>query len=556
MFLLWWIAGFLLIANPVQAQEAVHGIAMHGAPHYAADFQYLDYVSPQAKKGGILKQSQIGTFDTLNPFNIKGNKAAGLDGLYDPLMARVWDEPFSLYGLVAEKVIWPEDRSEITYILNPKAKFHDGIAITTADVAYSFEMHKKYGKPVTRQVYGLVKQVDIQSPTRIRFVFGEGYDRETAMILSLMRVVPKHYWKDKDFGATTLDAPLGSGPYKISSVDAGRQITYERVKDYWAKDLPINKYQYNFDTLVFDYYRDETVAFQALKTGDIDLWRESNIRRWVEGYGKDLEKGKFEHGRPEQLNALIFNTRKPVFEDVNVRKALYMAFPYDWINKTLFQGQYKPITSVFANSELAATDNPLDAILAKPERKRLREAADLFKQAGWEVKDGVLMKEDKSFAFELLVNDPNDEKIALTYSRNLEKLGVKVTVRTVDSAQFLGRLNDFSYDMVFYRWINSLSPGNEQAIYWGSKAADAQGTRNYAGVKNVKIDKAIQIMGLAKDRSMLVNAAHILDREVIKNFYIIPLFYKGFDGITYKKNIKHPQTTPVYGPVLEAWWTE
>lgn len=539
----------------VLAQETpVHGLSMHGDLKYQADFDHLDYVSTDSKKGGKLVHASFGTFDTLNAFNIKGNKADGLDYLYDPLMARVWDEPFSLYGLVAEKVIIPEDRSEITYILNPKARFHDGTAITTEDVKFSFEKHREFGKPVTRKVYGLVKTVEIKDTQTIRFAFDAGYDAETAMILSLMRIVPKHYWVDKDFGATTLEPPLGSGPYKVKSMDAGRQIVYERVADYWAADLSINRYQYNFDTIQYDYYRDQGVAFEALKAGKIDLWRENDIGRWLSGYeaSPNIQKTGFEHGRPEWLRAIIFNTRKSIFEDVNVREALHMAFPYLWINKSLYHKSYKLIDSVFANSDLAAPELGTHNII--PDRMRVRQASKMLSEAGWVLENGVLKKDDQSLEFEILLNDPKDEKIALTYSKELEKLGVKANVRTVDSAQFQGRLNDFDYDMVFYRWINSLSPGNEQYIYWGSQSADQQGTRNYAGVKNEIVDAAIHDLVHAKTRAALLEAAHRMDLEIMKNHYFVPLYYLGKDNIAHSKALGFPAKTPVYGTVVETWW--
>lgn len=549
---------FLAIIFPFSAQadgQEKHALSMHENPKYSNDFSKLSYVSKESSRGGEVVLSAYGTFDTLNAFNIKGKKADGLDNLYDPLMRRVWDEPFSLYGLIAQSVIINEDRSEITYKLNPDARFHDGAPITAEDVKFSFEKHKEFGKPVTRKVYGLVAQVDIIDPQTIHFKFGDGYDAETAMILSIMRILPKHYWQDKDFGETTLVPPLGGGPYKIASLDPGRQIVYERVTDYWAADLPVNKYQYNFDQIEYDYYRDQTVSFEAFKSGEIDFWRESDIGRWKSGYSdaQNIMKAAFNHQRPEWLKAIIFNTRKPIFADKQTREALALAFPYDWINKNIFYDAYKPIRSVFPNSELASPEAKKPLL---PERQRLRQATRLFKQAGWQVENGKLTKDGNALSYEILLNNPKDEKIALIYSKNLEKLGVTVNVRSVDSSQFLGRLNDFDYDMVFYRWINSLSPGNEQYIYWGSAAADQIGTRNYAGVKNEVVDQAIDKMVQAKTRQDLLSAAHDLDRELMAQYYFVPLFYKGYDNIAFTPKLKHPDSTPVYGPVFESWWVE
>lgn len=575
-FLLFW---------PMAAQAAhSHALAMHGAPLYPAEYKHFDYADPEAPKGGELKTYKNGSFDNLNNHIIMGSAAEGLELINDKLMQRAWNEPFTLYGLVAESIDIADDRSWITFHLNPAARFHDGAPMTAEDVKFSYETYRKHGHPVRRRVYGLINKVEILSPRDIKFTFGPGYDRESTLILALMPVLPKHYWEKHDISRTTLEPPLGSGPYRIKSVEPGRRIIYERVKDYWAKDLPVNKGQYNFDTISYTYFRDDDIALQSFKSGGYNLRREYNIGKWQTAYDfKAMDDGSvikedIAHQRPEWLRALIFNTRRPLFADIRVREALGLIFDFDWINKNLFYSAFQQINSAFPNSELAATGKPANEELAQLEklradvpaqvfgdmwqppsgdmRDRQRRAMELLEKAGWIYKDQRLMdaKTGAPFTFEILLSDPADEKIALAFARSLKKIGIDARVRTVDSAQFTGRLEAFDYDMVSFRWINSLSPGNEQVNYWGSAAAAARGSRNYAGVASPAIDALAAGIAQAEKREYLVARAHALDRALMWGHYMIPLQYLGRDLVAHTADIRRPKIVPIYGIVTETWW--
>lgn len=538
-----------------------HAIAMHGAPKYGIGADHLDYVNPDAPKGGTLKQSVIGSFDTLNAHNIKGKPAAGLSYLYDRLAARVWDEPFTLYGLIAKDIIVPEDRSQITFILNEDARFHDGQQITTEDVQFSYETLKQYGRPNTRNVYSLVAQVQIVSPREITFKFGDGYDRETALILAMMPILPKHYWADKDFNATTTEIPLGSGPYKIKSLEIGRQITYERVKDYWATDHFVNKGQNNFDDLIFDDYRDKNVAIQAFKAKEFDIFREFDAAAWQNNFanesGVNYRIKNFPHQRPEQVRAFIFNTKRDIFADKNVRQALFLAFDFPWMNKILFHDQTKRIKSTFPNTDLASPDNEAFFDDETSSRKKLHRAHELLTDAGWVIKDGERINEvtGEQLKFTLVLNQPHFEKVALNWAQQLKKLGVELELRSVDTAQFTGILNSYDYDMVLHHWINSLSPGTEQQIYWGCTAAETEGSRNYARICDEKIDALTKEVAQSKTREELQSTIHALDHAIMSEYVMIPLYYIGKDYIAYWPEISFPETTPIYGAVLESWWS-
>ena len=572
----------LLLLLPFPAR-ADHAIAMHGAPLYPAGFTHLDYVNPDAPKGGALKLSKDGSFNNLNPVVITGDKAEGLEYLHDQLLQRTWNEPFTLYGLVAESLDIAPDRSWVVFHINKQARFHDGTPMTANDVKFSYETYKTHGHPVRRRVYGLITHADIIDDHTIKFTFGEGHDRESVMILGLMHVLPRHYWQTRDISKTTLEPPLGSGPYKIATVDAGRKIVYERVKDYWAKDLPVNRGLYNFDTITYSYYRDSSISLEAFKAGEYNLRREYDIKKWQTGYDfpavqdGSVIKESIAHHRPEWLKALIFNTRRPLFADRRVRQALGLMFNYAWLNNTLYYGAFTPVNSTFANSALAATGRPEgeeQRVLAQyradlpPEvfgpawqppstdiRASQRHATVLLKDAGWEYRNGKLVNvEGALFTFEILLGDPNDEKLALAFARELKKLGIAATVRTVDNAQFTGRLQDFDYDMVSFKWINSLSPGNEQINYWGAAAAASKGSRNYAGIQDPAIDALAAGIAQAEDRETLVARARALDRALMWGHYMVPLFYSGKDWVAHAASIKRPDTTPVYGIVVESWW--
>lgn len=579
----------LLLGMSLPARaESLHGIAMHGAPKYGAGFDHLDYANPSAPKGGTLKQAAIGTFDTVNPFSIKGKAAEGLDLAYDRLMIRVWDEPFSLYPLIAKSIDVPEDRSALTVHINPQARFQDGTPVTADDVLFSFETLRENGRPNMRRIYKLADEAKIVDTRTVAFHFGPGYDRETVMIFAMMPILSKAWWTGRVFDSALLETPLLNGPYRIAKTDPGRRIVYERVPDYWAKDLPAVKGLYNFDTIIYDYYRDDTVAFEAFKAGDLNFRRELDAGKWSAAYDfpaiKDgtVVQDNLAHGRPERVRSLIFNTRRPPFDDRRVREALGLALDSNWINETLFHGQYKRIASYFPNSVLAAQGKPDAAELAlltpwknalpadifgetwQPPnaagqtefRANLRKADALLKQAGWIVKDGVRVNgtDGKPFRFEILLDSPEDEKIALAFARVLDRLGIKAGIRALDAAAFRGHLNDYDFDMVLYHWLNSLSPGTEQMLYWSCEAAKQPSRWNFPGICDPAVDALAQGIADARSYDVLTANARALDRVLTWNYYTIPLYYAGRDAIAHNAAILRPEQTPLYGAVIETWW--
>ena len=554
---------FLILCSlslPAYAEEKFgsrFGMAMVGEPKYNADNTHLDYANPEAPKGGDLKQAAIGSFDTLNPYSIKGRAAQGLNLVTDRLMARVWDEPFTMYPLIAERVDVPEDRSSITFHLNPRAKFHDGTPITVDDILFSYETLRAEGRPNQRRIYKLAiaKKTGERS---IQFMFGEGYDRETVMIFALMPVLSKAYWIGKTFDKTTLNAPLGSGPYKIAEAEPGKRIVFERIKNYWAKDLLTNKGHHNFDRIIYDYYRDDTVAFESFKTGDLNLRREWDAGSWNNSYdfpalsdGR-VVKEEIKHGRPDKVRGFIFNTRRPPFDKIEIRQALNLVFDFNWMNKNLFYGQYEQIDSYYPNTDLGA---PLEQDSAG-NRTKMKQANELLKNAGWIVKNGnrVNEKTGEAMRFQILLDDPGNEKIALSLTRSLKKMGIGANVRVLDSAAYRGRMSDYDFDMTLYYWHSTLSPGTEQYLYWSCEAANQSSRWNYAGICDPEVDELAKSIPTAKTRAELVVKTQKLDQKLWESQLMIPLYYNPQDFVAYWNSLKHPETTPLYGMVVETWW--
>ncbi len=566
-----------------------HGVAMHGAPKYGADFTHLAYVDPSAPKGGELRLALTGTFDTLNPFIIKGVAAAGRHYVFESLLKRTWDEPFTLYGLIAESVEMPDDRSWVAFRLRPEARWHDGSPITVDDVIFSFETLKSNGRPNHRLYYGNVEKIERPDTRTVKFIFGaDSDDRELPLIMGLMPIISKDYYTTVDFTKTTFEPPMGSGPYRVKSVDPGRGIVYRRADDYWGRNLPINRGQNNFDQIRYDYYRDSTVLMEAFKAGEYDLRRETSAAKWATAYDVPaVDDGRIRleilpHERPAGMFAFVFNTRREIFRDRRVRQALAYAFDFEWVNKNLLHGAYARTTSYFANSELASEGlpSPEELELLEPFRDRLPQpvftaeyrppatdgsgdirvnlsrAFELLAEAAWTVQDGKLVRETDGspMAFEILLVRPANERIALHFARNLKRLGISVRVRTVDTAQYEFRRNTYDYDMIINPGRVTLSPGNEQAYYWGSRAADQEGTRNYAGIKDVVVDRLISYITAAQDRDALVHGVQALDRVLLWGHYIVPLYRLSADRVAYWDKFGHPAVTPTYGYVLEAWW--
>ncbi len=549
-------------AENAKSPSPLFGLSMHGETKYDESSKHLEYANPNAPKGGALRMSATGSFDTLNPYALKGSAPQNMNLVYDRLMQRVWDEPFTMYPLIAKKISVPEDRSSITFTLNPKARFHDGSKITARDVVFSYKTLKESGRPNMRRVYALSNDPTVQKnengEEEVAFTLKDGFNRETIMIIAMMPVLSEKWWQGKDFNQTTIQPPLGNGPYRVKDVQIGKKITYERVEDYWAKDLFFNVGHYNFDTITYDYYRDDTIALEAFKKGDLDLRREWNIGKWTSNYNDippNIVKSELEHGRPERAHGFIFNFRRPPFDNPAVRKALSLAFDEEWVGTNIYHNKFTRIRSIYPNSVLdaSASEEPAEK---QTLRKRQREASKLLKEQGWIIKDGKRINEKtgEPLAFELLLSTPQEEKIALTYQRSLERLGIDLSIRVADSATFQERKSAYDYDMLSFFWQNSLSPGTEQVLYWSCATKDRPSGFNFSGICNLALDEAAQNIAQAVTYSDLKQQAHKIDSIIMKENVFIPLFYKGRDYIAHKNTIKFTEINPIYGAVLETWW--
>ena len=571
--------------------EPAHGIALYGTPKQPADFTHFSYVNPEAPKGGRLVLSSYGSFDSLNPLIIKGVTANGIrDFVIESLMARGLDEPFTLYGLIAESVEVPDDRSSITFHLNPKARFSDGKAITADDVLFSFELLKQKGRPNHRTYFAKVAKTERLSDHDVRFTFDAAGDREIPLILGLLPVLPKHLINPDTYESTSLELPIGSGPYRVGKIDAGRSITFQRDANYWGRDLPVNRGRFNFDEIGFDYFREGSVMFDAFKAGQVDVWPEEDPRRWANGYNfSAMREGRavkreFDIGLPAGMTALVFNTRRKVFADPRVREALIYLFDFEWINRTLYAGLYRRTQSYFERSILASVNRPADAreqaMLApfpgavKPQimdgtyrfpttdgsgrsRENQSNAFRLLQEAGYELKGGRLVEaaSGRQLEFEILAASTSQEGLLLSFARDVERLGIKVKLRVVDGAQYQARLTSYDYDMIQNTWSSSLSPGNEQLFRWSSAAAETPGTYNFAGVENPAADAMIQALLAAKSEEDFVSAVRALDRVLLSGDYVIPLFYIPKQWLAYWTRLQHPATTPLFGYNVDSWWS-
>jgi microcin C transport system substrate-binding protein len=578
------------LAMPAAQAGATHGMSLFGDLKYGPDFQHFDYVNPDAPKGGTMRYSAIGTFDTLNPFIIKGVPVAGIGMIFDTLAAASQDEPGSIYGLAAETMEVAPDRLSVLYTLRKEARFHDGSPMTPADVVWTFVALMQQGHPMYRSYYANVTKVVQEGERGVRFLFNSAENRELPQILGEMPVLSKAYWSKHDFGKTTLDPPLGSGPYKIESVDPGHSITYRRVDDYWGKDMPVNKGRYNVDAIRYDYYRDSTIALEAFKAGQYDVRLENSSKDWATGYDGPalhanlVKKEEIPNELPSGMQGFGYNLRRPLFQDERVREALAYGFDFEWSNKNLFYGAYKRTRSYFDNSELAATGTPQGEELAILDKFRgqipdqvftteydppkydgsgnirdgLRAALKLLKEAGWTFKDEKLVNDEtgKPFEFEILLDNPQFERIVLPFTKNLERMGITAHVRTVDTAQYEKRMETFDYDMVVVAFGESLSPGNEQREYWGSKAADEQGSRNLLGIKSKVADEVIEQLVRAPTRASLVAHTHALDRVLQYGYYVIPHYHTGAFRVAYWDKFRRPAVSPKYGVGLDTWWVD
>lgn len=581
----------LLLPAQTMAQSR-HGIAMHGEPKYGPGFQHFAYVNPAAPKGGTAVFAMQGSFDSLNPLIVKGAAAAGVrDYVFESLMDRSFDEAFSLYGLLAESIESPEDRSFAAFTLRPEAKFSDGSPVTVEDVLFSFEILREHGRPNHRSYYAKVVKTEKIGERTVKFSFTPDGDREMPLIMGLMPVLPRHHFSADTFDQTSFKPPVGSGPYVVERVDPGASITYKRNPGYWGRDLPINRGQYNFDTVRFEYYRDGNVMFEAFKKGLYLVNGEGDPSRWAREYDfPAVADGRVVResvgiGVPAGMTALVFNTRKPVFADRRVREALNLLFDFEWMNKNLYHGLYKRTQSYFERSELSSHRKPADArertLLApfpqavRPEimdgssgqpvsdgigrnRDNRRLALNLLNEAGYELRGGKLVDKQtgQPFSFEILTATREQERLLLTYGRALEHAGIQISLRQADSAQYQRRKDTFDFDMIQNSWPASLSPGNEQSFRWSSAAAAAEGSFNYPGVQNPAADAMIDALLAAKTREEFVSAVRALDRVLLSGNYVIPLFHLPQQWVAYWAQLRHPASHTLYGYRMDSWWIE
>ena len=567
---------------------------MHGSPTLGADFPNLPYANPAAPKGGRIVFGVLGTFDTLNPFTVRGISAQGiappLGLVYQSLMARSADEPFSLYGSLAQTVEIPEDRSSVLFHLDPRARFSDGKPVTAEDVLFTWSLLKEKGKPNVRGYYSKVVSATAPDPLTVAFDLSGANDRELPLILALMPILPKHLVDPQKFEETTLSPPVGSGPYIISEVKPGESISYRRNPNFWGNDLPVNKGLYNVDEYRFDYYRDANTLFEAFKGGLYDVRSEDNSTRWVTGYdfpaaidGR-VVKDPIKVSTPKGMTGLVFNSRRPLFSDIKVREALGYVFDFEWVNSTLFDGVYARTNSYFEGSDLASTGRmPSDreiSLLAPfqdtirsdflsgewrasksdgsgRDRTAAKKAIELLKSAGWTLSQGGLKNSDgKNFEFEILVVTRVQERLALNFSESLKRLGIIMNVRFLDDVQYWRRVGAFDFDMIQFTWGSSPSPGNEQYNRWGTKSRDREGSLNYAGASNPAIDAMIDAMLAARSREEFVDATRALDRVLLSGFYVIPLFNSPEQWIARSSSVKRPDKTPLFGFAPETLWRE
>lgn len=588
----------LLIATawPARADAAgnwTHAIAMHGTADLAPGFSQFPYVRPDAPKGGSLSLGVVGTFDNLNPFVLKGVTVNQIRGyVFESLLARSADEPFTLYGLLAEKLSVPDDRATATFRLNPAARFADGHPVTAEDVVFTQRLLAAKGRPYMRSHYAKVARVEALDDRTVRFVFKagpNGPDRELPLIIGLMPILPAHLIDEDTFAETTLAPPVGSGPYRVSRVEPGRSVTFARRDNHWARDLPVRRGLFNFDTVKIEFFRSATAMFEAFKSGAIDFRVETDPVSWWTGYdipavaAGEIVKRELETGLPDGMRAFVFNTRRPVFQNPAVRRAIIELFDFAWINQTLFNGLYARTDSYFARSTLASTGTPASArereLLAPfpgavlpsimdgtwrlptgdgrgRDRERLRAAVQRLRAGGYDIRGGRMVNTTTGdpVAFEFLARSASEERLILAFKPTLERIGIAVTVRQVEASQYWFRLQSFDFDMISWRWPASLSPGNEQVNRWGSAAAETPGSLNFAGARNPAADAMIDAMLAARDRTDFEAAVRAFDRVLLSGHYVLPLFHAPRIWVAHWSHLRRPARSPLTGLELESWW--
>ena len=564
-----------------------HAISVFNEIKYKNNFKYFDYVNPNAPKKGVIKLAERGTFDSLNQFILKGLPAIGLDNIYDSLLVTSLDEPLTAYGLIAKGMKVSEDNTSITFFLNENAVWHDNNPVTSYDIEWTFNTILEKGHPSYKSYYSDIKSIEIIDKYTIKFHFKNDNNRELPIIIGQMKILPKHFWKDKRFDSSVLSIPLGSGPYKIKEVNLGKNITYERVKHHWAQKLPVNIGHNNFNEIHYDYYRDSNVMIEALKANEYDFRSENISKEWATAYN-DLKnntafiKEEIDHELPQGMQAFIYNMRKDIFKNLELRKALALAFDFEWTNKTLFYGQYIRSNSYFSNSELASSGLPTNLELKIIEelnndvpkeihtevynpgktdgsgnnRKNLRQAMQILKKANYKLDNKILKDpEGREIKFEILLISPAFERIVGPFIKNLKKLGVEASIRIVDTAQYKNRLDNYEFDMVVMARGQSLNPGNEQRNFWSSKSADINGSANWIGIKNKTIDELIELIINSPTREKLILYTKLLDRVLLHNHYVIPHWHIKYWRVAYWSTIKRPKNLPKYSLGFpETWW--
>lgn len=580
-----------LSVTSARAEEA-HAIAMHGKPALPADFTHMPYANPDAPKGGRLTWGILGTFDSLNPFIVKGLAVQPIRNyVVESLLARGQNEPFTLYGLLARSVETDDERSYVTFRLDPRARFSDGKPVLAADVLFSWQLLRDHGRPNLRQYYAKVAKAETPDPLTVRFDLAGANDRELPLILGLMPILPKHAVDVAIFEETTLTGPIASGPYRVTAVKPGASVTLSRNPDYWGRDLPVNRGLFNFDEVRLDYFRETNGQFEAFKRGLYDFRVENEPLRWHDGYdfpaarNGDVVRDTIKPGVPQPSEFLVFNTRRPIFADIRVRQALTLLFDFELVNRNYFFSLYSRVAGYFAGSDLSAYGRPADTRereLLKPfiaqipsdimdgsyrlpvtdgsgrDRTTLRAALKLLSDAGYDL-DGTVLRNHATkapFTFEMLVTTRDQERIALAFQRDLKRAGIAPSVRSVDPVQFDQRRLAYEFDMIQNRWDQSLSPGNEQYFYWGSAAANNPGTRNYMGARDPAVDAMIKALLEARDHTDFVDAVRALDRALIAGFYTIPLFNVSEQWIARWNRIERPSTTALSGYLPESWWSK
>ncbi|MBR9923713.1 MAG: ABC transporter substrate-binding protein [Gammaproteobacteria bacterium] len=576
-------------ATPV---ETVHGLSLYNSPQLPADFAYFPHVNPSAPKGGTITRTAVGgSFDSTNPFIIRGTPATGISHIYDSLMVSNPGEPFSLYGLLAEGVRLDPERRWIEFDLRPEARFQDGEPVTAYDVVFSLNLLREEGNPFYSSYYAGVERAVALNDHQVRFEFNDTESRELPLIVAQLPILPRHYWEPRDFSSPTLDAHPGSGPYRISEVDPGRRIVYQRDDNYWGKDLPVNVGRYNIDRVVYEYYRDRDIAWEAFKAGLTDFRTDARAATWAIGYDNFpayqdglIKRITVPDVNPSMMQAFVFNLRKEKFQDPQVREALSLTFDFPWLNTNIFYGTYRRTESFFQNSEMEATGTPSEEELALLEpfrealidshhserlftdplpiehptelRERLRLALDLLRDAGYRVEDGVLINTEtgRPLTLEVLLYDSGLERVVQPMLRNMARLGVQTSLRIVDINQYLNRVRSYDYDMVISHFPQSNNPGNEQRDFWTSAAAEAPQSRNRMALAHPAVDALVEQLIRADDRETLDTITQALDRVLRWGFYVIPHYHSGETRIAVWDKFGYPEPFPAYAMDLDAWW--